>query len=336
MTIDSELAIGSGDPMPPDVARTGPSPTASFETDQSRTVRMEKRRKSLRDIGLALVFLTPALVFLLAFVYVPSVMALVLAFFHYKLGGVGTTWAGISNFTDALQLNVFRKALVNTFYYAGMMVPGTIILSVGLALLINKATRMYAFIRTLVLIPYVTPAVGTAIGWLWIFNPTYGLANGLLHWLGLPTSQWLQSPRMAMPSIAIYSLWHGVGFDVVIVMSAISSLPQGVLEAASVDGANAWRRFWRVTLPLISPTIFFLVIVTTIGTLQSFSQIYALSGASGGPEYSTTTLLFLIYETAFTYNHISYASAMAVLLVILILAFTLIQRWMGKRLVFYQ
>lgn len=296
----------------------------------------KQRVGKLKDFALPGLFLLPAALFLLVFVYVPSIMALVLAFFHYKLGGVGTTWAGISNFTDAIQLNVFRKALTNTFFYAGMMVPGTLILSVSLALLINRATKTLALVRTLILVPYVTPAIGTAIGWLWIFNPTYGLANGLLHWLGLPTSQWLQSPHMAMPAVAIYSLWHGVGFDVVIVMSAISSMPAGVLEAAHVDGANAWQRFWRVTLPLISPTMFFLVIVTTIGTLQSFSQVYALSGATGGPEYSTTTLLFLIYETAFTYNHISYGSAMAILLVILIMLFTFVQRWLGDKMVFYQ
>ncbi|QSO46050.1 carbohydrate ABC transporter permease [Alicyclobacillus mengziensis] len=297
---------------------------------------LKKRTRVRKEFGLAMLLLFPAVLFLLVFVYIPSIMALVLAFFHYKLGGVGTTWAGISNFRDAFQLNVFRESVVNTFYYAAMMIPSTVIVSVSLAFLINRATKTFAFVRTLILIPYVTPAVGTAIGWLWIFNPTYGLANGLLHWLGLPMSQWLQSPRMAMPAIAIYSLWHGVGFDVVIVMSAIATLPKDVLEAASVDGANSWRRFLRVTLPLISPTMFFLVLVTTIGTLQSFSQIYALSGGSGGPEYSTTTLLFLVYETAFKYNHISYGAAMAILLVILIMMFTMVQRWIGKRFVFYE
>lgn len=295
-----------------------------------------KRRRRVRDAVTAALFLLPALVFLAAFVYVPSVMAFALSLWHYHLLGVNTTWAGLSNFSDALEFSVFQQSLANTFYYAAMMVPGILILSVAIALLINRVSRYYSFIRTLILLPYATPAVGTAIGWLWIFDPTYGLANGLLHALGLPTSTWLQSPTMAMPSIAIYSLWHGLGFDVVIVMSAIASLPNGVLEAAAVDGANAWRRFWRITLPLISPTMFFITIVTTIGTLQSFAQVYALSGGTGGPEYATTTTLFLIYETAFVYNHFSYASAMAVILVLIILSFTLIQRYVGKRIVFYQ
>ena len=295
-----------------------------------------KKRRRWRDFFTAMVFLAPALLFLATFVYVPSVMAFAIAFWHYHLLGVNTTWAGWSNFTDAVQFNVFQIALENTAYYAVMMVPSILILSVAIALLINKTAKLYSFVRTLVLLPYATPAIGTAIGWLWIFDPTYGLANGLLHAIGLPTSQWLQSPAMAMPSVAIYSLWHGLGFDVVIVMSAIASLPNGVLEAAAVDGAGAWRRFFTVTLPLISPTLFFITIVTTIGTLQSFAQVYALSGGAGGPEYATTTVLFLIYQTAFVYNHFSYASAMAIILVLIILTLTLFQRYIGKRIVFYQ
>ncbi|KUO97328.1 carbohydrate ABC transporter permease [Ferroacidibacillus organovorans] len=303
----------------------------SLETD-----RRAKRRRMRKDLWTAVLFLLPSLLFLTVFVYVPSVMAFGLAFWHYHLLGVHTTWAGISNFTDALQFNLFQQSLWNTFYFAALMVPGTLILSVSIALLIQKASRYYSVMRTLILLPYATPAVGTAIGWLWIFDPTYGMANGVLHGLGLPESGWLQSPSMAMPSIVIYSLWHGVGFDVVIVMSAIASLPKSVLEAAAMDGAGAWRRFWQVTLPLISPTIFFLVVVTTLGALQSFAQIYALTGGTGGPEYATTTSLFLIYETAFVYNHYSYASAMAVILVFVILVLTLIQRYIGKRSVFYQ
>jgi multiple sugar transport system permease protein len=295
-----------------------------------------KRRTRIRHALLAGLFLLPALAFLLTFVYVPSFMAFSLAFFHYHLMGVNTTSAGWSNFSDAISFNIFQQSLGNTFFYAAMMIPSILLVSMGIALLINRATRFYAVLRTLVLLPYATPAVGTAIGWLWIFDPTYGLANAVLHVFHIPPQQWLQSPAEAMPSIALYSLWHGVGFDVIIVMAALASVPRTVLEAAAIDGANAWRRFWTVTVPLISPTLFFITVITTIGTLQSFSQIFALTGGNGGPEYATTTTLFLIYETAFVYNHYSYASAMAILLVIIILALTIFQRTVGKRLVFYQ
>ncbi|GMA65455.1 hypothetical protein GCM10025859_58950 [Alicyclobacillus fastidiosus] len=189
---------------------------------------------------------------------------------------------GLSNFKEAVTDAVFQRSIVHTLYYAAMVVPATLILATAIALLINRATKFYSFIRVFVLLPYVTPAIGTAIGWMWIYDPTYGLANAVLHWLHLPMLQWLQSPYLALPSIAIYSLWHGVGFDVVIMLSALSGLPSGVLEASLVDGASPWRRFWRITLPLISPTMFFLVIVTTIGSLQAFSQVFALSSATGG------------------------------------------------------
>ena len=141
---------------------------------------------------------------------------------------------------------------------------------------------------------------------------------------------------MAMPSVALYTLWHGLGFNVVIVLSALSSIPRHVQEAAAIDGATGWTRFRRITLPLLSPTVFFLLIITTIATLQAFSQVYALSGGTGGPAYATTTLLLLIYQTAFQDFHFSYAASMAMLLVLLILLLTLIQNWLSKRWVFYQ
>lgn len=294
----------------------------------------KKRRRKETVIGI--LFLVPAAAFLFTFIFFPTLLAFVLAFFHYQIGVPGMQWKGASYFTEAFSDSLFRRSLVNSFYYAGMAVPSILIIATLIALLINKASRYYTFIRTLVLFPYVTPAVGTAIGWMWIYNPTYGLANAVLTWLHLPTSQWLQSPYMALPSVVIYSIWHGVGFDIIILMAALNNLPKGVLEASLVDGATPWYRFWRITLPLISPTMFFLVIITTIGSLQSFSEVFALSGASGGPEHATTTTLFLIYQTAFNNGYFSYASAMAIILVVFILIFTLIQRWIGKYLVFYQ
>lgn len=291
---------------------------------------------SVKNHLLATLFLLPAMVFLLVFIYFPTVLALLLGFFHYQIGGLKTQFVGLQNFHEAFTYPVFWRAVLNTLFFAAMVVPVQLALSMAIALLINKISRVYSFVRTLVLLPYVTPAVGTAIGWMWIFEPNYGLANGVLHWLHLPELNWLQSPYMALPSVAIYSIWHGVGFDVVIIMAALSTLPKSILEAASIDGANHARTLWKITLPLISPTIFFLVVISTIGSLQGFSQMFALSNASGGPEHATTTLLFLVYQTAFNYGDYSYAAAMALVLVIMILLFTLFQRWVSKRMVFYQ
>lgn len=278
--------------------------------------------------------------FLMVFTYLPAGVSLILGFYHYHLMGVNTTFGGLGDFKEALTYSVFWQALRNTLVYALYMIPATIVGAVAIAVLISEKSRFYALLRTFVLLPYITPVVATSIGWLWMFNPQYGILNAALHWLHLPESQWLLSPRMSMPSIALYSLWHGLGFDVVIVLSALANIPQQLLEAAALDGATGWKRFRRITLPLLSPTMFFLVIVTTIGTLQAFSQIFALtsgpSAVAGGPENSTLTLILLIYQTAFNYFHFSYAAAMALLLVVIILGLTLIQNWLSKRWVFYQ
>lgn len=311
-------------------------------TDRSlsipRTARPPRRLVTTsrsHDLLVAICFLVPAFAFLAVFVYLPTILALVLAFLNYQGGNTPTPWVGLSNLHQAITYSVFQQSLENTLYYAAMVVPGTLILSIAIAMLIQRASRVYAVIRTLVLLPYVTPTIGTAIGWLWIYDPSFGIANAVLHFLHLPMSTWMQSPSMAMPAVAIYSLWHGVGFDVIIILTAITGLPQGVLEAAMVDGASSWRRFWKITLPLISPTVFFITVITAIGSFQAFSQVYALSTGTGGPEYATTTTLFLIYQTAFQYGNFSYAAAMAVYLVLLIFILTMVLRWVGRRAVFY-
>ena len=284
----------------------------------------------------AMLFVLPALCFLALFVYLPGLMALVLGFFHYHLLGVQTTFAGLSNFHDALTYDVFWLALQHTIVFAVMLIPLTLVGALLIAFLLYEQSRFSSIIRTLILLPYITPVIATSIGWLWLFNPEYGILNAILKTLHLPVSQWLLSPTMALPSIVIYTLWHGLGFSTIILLSSLSSIPTNVVDAARIDGATSWQIFRRITLPLISPTVFFLSIITMIGALQAFASIFALSGGSGGPEYATTTLLFLIYETAFQYYHFSYAAAMAFLLVLLILALTLLQGWLSKKWVFYQ
>lgn len=304
-------------------------------TIQTSAVRARRRH----DIGHAMVLLLPLFAFLIVFTYLPAAVSLVLGFYHYHLLGVNTTFGGLGDFKEALTYAVFWQALRNTLVFALYMIPATLVGAVAIAVLISEKSRYYALLRTFVLLPYITPVIATSIGWLWMFNPQYGILNAMLHWLHLPQSQWLLSPQLAMPSIALYTLWHGLGFDVVIVLSALSNMPHHVMEAAAMDGATAWTRFRRITLPLLSPTLFFLAIITTIGTLQAFSQIFALTGTqavAGGPENSTLTLILLIYQTAFDYFHFSYAAAMALILVMIILGLTVIQTWFSKRWVFYQ
>ncbi|WP_304459825.1 carbohydrate ABC transporter permease, partial [Alicyclobacillus sendaiensis] len=147
---------------------------------------------------------------------------------------------------------------------------------------------------------------------------------------------WLNSPHWALPAVALYSLWHGIGFDVLLLISAMSQLPEGVIESAKLDGAGPVARLFRITLPLVSPTLFFIGVITTIGSLQAFAQVYALSLSSGGPENATLTALLYIYQQAFTNGQFSYAAAMAAMLVVCIFAVTAVTRFIGHRMTFYQ
>ena len=312
------------------IAKAGAESSAASVAKPSRS----GTRRS-KDLLVPALLLAPAFLFLIVFVYYPTVLAFVLAFFNYHPNGP-LQWTGLSNFTAAVKDSVFRSAVVNSLYYAGMMLPATLILSMMIALLINHTGRFYSFVRVLITLPYVTPTVGTAIGWLWMYNPTFGVGNMVLRAFHLPTSQWMGSPSMALPAVAIFSLWHGLGFDVIVLAAALAGLPQPVLEAAVVDGARGWTTFWRVTLPLISPTVFFVAVVTLIGSLQAFSQMFALSVSSGGPEYATTTVLLYIYQQVFQYGQMSYGAAMAIFLVAGIFVLTLVTRWIGNQLVFYQ
>ncbi|AEJ42706.1 binding-protein-dependent transport systems inner membrane component [Alicyclobacillus acidocaldarius subsp. acidocaldarius Tc-4-1] len=312
------------------------SVTDAFLRSPAQSVAEPSPRPSrLREGLLAACLLAPAFVFLVAFVYAPAVLAFALAFFNFHPGGTAT-YAGLSNFHAALSDPLFWRSMANTGLYALMMVPSTLVLSVALAALLQSNRRLFRFAQSLVVLPYITPAVGTAIGWLWMYNPNFGILNALLRDVGLRPIGWLNSPHWAMPAVVLYSLWHGIGFDVLILLSAMSQLPEGVLESARMDGAGPWTRLFRITLPLISPTLFFIAVMTTIGSLQAFAQVYALSLSSGGPENATLTALLYIYQQAFTDGQFSYAAAMAAMLVVCIFAVTALTRWIGHRFTFYQ
>jgi ABC-type sugar transport system permease subunit len=303
---------------------------------QSSTAPARRRRRGRGDGWIAVPLLAPALGFFAAFVYLPAGISLALGFFHYQLFSGQITFAGWTNFRDALSDPLFRRAVGNSLLFAAMLIPTTVLGAVALAILLAAPTRWYHAVRTVVLLPYVTPVVATSIGWLWLYDPSYGLLNLVLGWLHLPPSGWLLSPGMALPAVALYTLWHNLGLDTLVVLAAMASLPGPLAEAAAVDGASAGQVLRHITLPLISPTLFFLTVTTTIGSLQAFAQVYSLSGGQGGPEDATTTLILLIYQTAFQYLHLSYAAAMATFLVVLIVALTLAQTLLARRWVFYQ
>jgi multiple sugar transport system permease protein len=288
----------------------------------------------VREALLAYAYLTPALLILGAFSLRP--FAYVFYASALKTPGAPTqTFVGIENYRyllDPAQQSGFWQALLTTFYYVVGAVPAGVALSLVCALLLYGKVRGWAIFRTLFFLPYVTPALSTSIIWLWIFNPQYGLVNYLLGLLHIPAVGWVNDPQWAMPAVIIYSLWQSAGFNTVIFLAGLTTIPQDLQESARVEGAGEWSVVRYITLPLLTPTIFFVLVVATIESFKVFTQIFALTG--GGPARATTTIAFFIYQDI-SYFHLDIASAVAVLLFFMIMAFTLLQGWISRRWVFY-
>jgi ABC-type sugar transport system permease subunit len=213
------------------------------------------------------------------------------------------------------------------------VVPAGVALSLLCALLLHGKVRGWTVFRLLFFLPYITPALSTAIIWLWLFNPQFGLLNTLLRLVHLPAVGWIDDPHWALPSVIIYGLWQFAGFNTVVLLAGLSAVPRELQEAARVDGAGERTVALRITLPLLTPTIFFVLVVAMIESLKVFTPIYALTG--GGPGGATTTVGFFLYQDAFQYFHLDVACAVAVILFVLIIALTGVQHVAARRWVFY-
>lgn len=306
---------------------------------------VERPRSVFRDrlepiLGFGL--LLPSLLVFLVFFYAPAAFLAYISFFHWNLFTSRSQFIGLGNFVILFAQPLFWQALFTSLYFAAVMVPAATLLSLGLALLLREGmqSRRKGALRSMVFLPHVTPVVATSIIWIWLFDPQFGLLNSMLGFFHLPQPGWLASTHWAMPAVILYSLWHSLGLYTVLFLGALATLPRSVLEAAQVDGAKRWYLFRRVIWPLVSPVTFFVVVLATINTLQSFSQIYTLTGGphggAGGPAFATTTDSLLVYQTAFLYQHFSLASAMSLILFALILGLALIQKWVADRFVFYR
>ena len=247
-------------------------------------------------------------------------------------------WVGLENYRFFLfsphPVSVFWKSLAVTAYYSFLSVPVGVAGSLVLALLLNTKIRAVPLYRTLFYLPSLTPSVASALVWIWIFNSRFGLANALLRRLGLPPLNWLIDPRLAIPSFVLMGLWGLGGSTMIIFLAGLQGVSAQLYEAAEIDGANWWRRFWAVTVPQISPTMFFNLILGIIGSFQVFNSAYLMTG--GGPDYATWFMVFYIYQEAFKSLHMGRGAALAWLLFIILLFFTLLQFRLSKLWVYYE
>jgi len=276
-------------------------------------------------------FLSPNLIGFLIFSLLPIIASIILTFSRWNLA-TKPNFIGLENFADLLKDRLFWKYLWNTFYYAIGTIPLTIILAFILAYLLNRKIRGIVFFRTLYFLPSITLLVAIAIVWSWLYNADFGLFNFILGKLGINGPRWLQSKTWAMPAIIIMGIWKGVGYSMLIFLAGLQNIPAQYYEAAEIDGAGWWSQITHITIPLISPTTFFVLVTTTIGAIQGFDQFYIMT--RGGPSGSTTTLVYYIFQNAFEWFKMGYAATVAMMLFLIILVLTLIQWRLANRWVY--
>lgn len=242
-------------------------------------------------------------------------------------------WLAFGNYRQLFYDAKFLQSLWNTMRYTLLSVPASLVVSLLLALALNTGLRFQKLYRTIFFLPVLTMPVAIAVVWAWLYNPDFGLLSQLTALLGAPRIRWLSDPRWAMPSLALMSVWQGAGYGMVIFLAGLQNVPQQLYEAAHMDGATTAERFRFVTLPLLSPTIFFVLVTSLISAFQVFDIIYTMTG--GGPLNTTQTVVPSIYEAGFRRFEMGYASAMAWVLFIIILLVTVVQFLLQRRWVYY-
>jgi multiple sugar transport system permease protein len=240
---------------------------------------------------------------------------------------------GLQNYVEMFQNDLFWKTILVTLNYVLLSLPAGLALALLLAILVNKQTRLMMFFRGLFFLPSVISGVAVAVLWRWIFNPEFGLINYLLSFLNIKGPAWLLNEKWALPAFALMSLW-GVGSTMLIYLAGLQSVPQHLYEAAEIDGASLLQRFWYVTIPMMSSTIFFTLVIGLIGAFQVFTQSYVMT--RGGPNYATYFYVLNLYQEAFQNFRMGYASALAWILFIIVLIITLIQFRLAGRWVYYE
>jgi len=277
-------------------------------------------KRAFKEAVEGYLFVSPLLVGLLFLSLGPMVASLAISFCKYDLF-TAPKFCGFGNYRELLSDPLFWKSLKVTVTYSVISVPLGSCLSLAVALLMNQKVRGIAIFRTIYYLPAVVSGVAVALLWMWIFDPSYGLGNVLLRAFGLPALQWLASPKTALLSLILMSFW-GIGGGMVIYLAGLQSVPQHLYEAAEIDGANLWHKFRHVTVPMLSPVIFYNLIMGIIGSFQVFTQAFVMT--NGGPVNSTLFYVLYLFRQAFNYYHMGYASAMAWILFAIILALTLL------------
>jgi multiple sugar transport system permease protein len=274
-----------------------------------------------REERAAFFFVVPLMIPLTVYWIIPSLASLFYSFTNYSVLQA-PQWVGIDNFVHLWDDELFWRSMKNSFYFTAGNIPLMMIAGLCLALAVDSYVRFRTFFRIVFYLPLVTSTIALSMVWLWLFDPNFGLINALLHVVGIPPQQWLQSTSEAMPSIIIMSVWAGVGGPMIIYLAGLQGIPESLYEAARVDGASTWQSFWHITLPLLNPVTIFILVSSIIGSFQIFGPIYAMT--DGGPAFATTTIVHQIYINGFRYFNMGYASAQAWVLFVVLLGLSIV------------
>ncbi len=290
-------------------------------------------REERRSLRIGLLFISPWVIGFLAFRLIPFLMSFYYSFTFYPVLET-PKWIGLDNFIQLFDDPRFLTSLYNTAYYAFFAVPLGALAGISLAMLLNMKVRGMSIWRTIFYLPSITPVVATSLVWLWMFNPRAGVINFVLSLVGIDGPGWLGSPVWSKPALILMSLW-GVGGAVVIYLAALQDVPRELVEASQLDGANVPQQIWHVTLPMISPVILFNVITGLIGAFQFFTEVHVMTGGSGSPADSTMMMSIYLWQSAFRFFKMGYASAQAWVLFVIIVVFTVIMFRVSGKVVYY-
>lgn len=291
------------------------------------------KKRELRETVTAYVCLAPTLVLAFIFMIIPMFMVFYISFSNWDFVNPVKSFVRFKNYVEIFRDEKFLKSIRNTLYFASVKIPLDLVISLSIAALLDKKIRLKKFYRVSYFAPVVTPMVAAALIWIWLFDPTFGPFNQILSFMGLKPLKWLSDPKWAMPAVILFSLWKGLGYDTVIFLAGLQSIPNHLIEAAYIDGANSRQAFFKVTLPLLSPVVYFVVLMGIINCFKVFTEISVMT-PRGGPLYSTGVMVFYIYQQAFENYNMGRAAAASAVLFCLVIALTQVQKKLGRKFLF--
>lgn len=289
-----------------------------FKSKNNNEYKVQASTKRSKNAAIGIMFVLPALIFITIFLIIPVVLAFFYSFQNYNmLKPTQKAFIGLQNYIEILKNPAFYKSLMNTVYFAGIVVPLQTATALGLAMLVNAKLKTSKLARICFFSPVITSMVVIAILWTFLYNKDSGLINSLLNSLGIPSQPFLLSEKQSMNSIILMSIWQAAGYQMMIFLAGLQDVSTELYEAASIDGGSAWDKFINVTLPGIKHVSSFVILITTIQAFKLFTQPYIMT--AGGPNESTKTLSYMIYEQGFQYRNVGYSCAIAVIFFLVIL-----------------